>query len=214
MADAHNDRQTPERYEDTTNPRNPPNSVANSSVRKTALRSYLGPLLVFFIVAGLALIYWANRSPVMSNDPAQAEVGTSGQDVVGERGNDTDTPGGFEPGGRPGSTSDEIERRGGGERPQGPMPGLSTTTPLTELGAALEGDAGTVVGRRIEVHDVNVVQASDGRNFWVQDGNAKVAVTAPAGGPTVTNGATVTVAGVLESDGQGGVRIRASRVTD
>ena len=205
MADANNDRQSPERYEDTTDPRNPPNSVANRDVRRTALRSYLGPLVVFFIVAGLALIYWANRSPVVNEDPA--EIGTSGQDVVGERGNDSDTPGGFQPDPRPDSTRDEIERRGGA----GTGTEVGGGTPLNELGSALEND-GRAVGQRIEVRDVDVIDAGDGRTFWVRDGNARIAVAAPAG-TNVTNGSTVDVSGVVESDGKGGVRIRASRVT-
>ena len=64
-------------------------------------------------VAGLALIYWANRSPVTTQNPA--EIGTTGDqhDVIGERGNVDNTPGGSDPAGRPDSTQDEIERRGG-----------------------------------------------------------------------------------------------------
>src|SRR4051794_19082992 len=108
MAEADN---TTKRYEDTTDPQNPPNSVANRDVRRSALRAYLGPLVALFVIAGVALIYWANRSPVMHSDPA--EVATTGQDVVGERGNSSDTPGGFDPQGHASSTSDEIERRGG-----------------------------------------------------------------------------------------------------
>jgi hypothetical protein len=56
MAEPFNDRQTPERYEETTDPNNPPNSVVNPNVRRTALRSYLGPLIVFFAVVGIGLI--------------------------------------------------------------------------------------------------------------------------------------------------------------
>lgn len=111
MADANRARQTPERYEETNNRRNPPNSVVNREVRRTALRTYLLPLVALLIVAGLALIYWANRSPVSPQSPA--EIGTSGQDVVGERGGTSGTPGGSDPAGRPGSTQDEMERRGG-----------------------------------------------------------------------------------------------------
>ena len=105
--------QTPQRYEDTRDPRNPPNSVVNREVRRTALRTYLLPIVALIIVAGLALIYWANRSPVTTQNPA--EIGTTGDqhDVIGERGNVDNTPGGSDPAGRPDSTQDEIERRGG-----------------------------------------------------------------------------------------------------
>lgn len=211
MAQPQDDRHMPERYEETHDPRNPPNAVINPEVRRTALRVYLGPIVVLFVVVGLGLIYWANRSPVVNDDPS--EVGTTGEqiDAVGERGGGT-SPGGFDPQGRPDSTRDELERRGAGERPQGPMPGLAGA-PLNELGAMLEDDPRTVVGRRIDVQDVNVVEARDASSFWIQDGNAKAAVLAPQGGPAVQDGARVNVSGTVESDGAGGVRIRASRVT-
>jgi hypothetical protein len=48
--------------------------------------------------------------------------------------------------------------------------------------------------------------------FWVEDGNAKVAVAAAEGGPAVTPGSRVDVSGVVEPDGQGGARIRATRI--
>jgi hypothetical protein len=200
MADAHNDRHTPERYEDTMDPRNPPNSVVNPRTQRAALRVYLLPLVAFFLVAGLGLIYWANRSPVTTDSPAEIGTTGEGQDVVGERGNREDTPGGFDPAARPGSTAEEIEFRGGG-------------APLNELGSALEDEPRTVIGRRIDVRDVTVAEVRDAGQFWVQDGNAKVAVSAPGSGPAVQAGHRVNLSGVVEGDGQGGVRIRASRVT-
>src|SRR5690606_37379434 len=109
-------------------------------------------------------------------------------------------------------TADELERRGVGEEPQGPMPGLTASAPLTELGAMLEDDPRTVLGRRIEVQDIDVVEVRDATMFWIQDGNAKTLVAAPEEGPAVRNGAVVSVSGIVEPDGQGGVRIRASRV--
>lgn len=117
MAEANaNRRQTPQRYEETEDHRNPPNSVINRDVRRGALRTYLLPIVALVIIAALALIYWANRSPVAQDNPA--EVGTTGrqQDVVGERGNAPSTPGGFDPAPRPGSTRDEMERRGASGR--------------------------------------------------------------------------------------------------
>jgi hypothetical protein len=209
MADEYNDRHTPERYEDTTNPRNPPQSVADPAVRRAAFWSYVGPLAALFIVIGIALIYWANRGPVDSEGPDQ--IGTTGeqQDTVGDSG----TSGGFDPQSRPDSTADELERRGADGSSQGPMPGLTAGMPLNELGSLFEGESRTVVGRRIDVQDVNVTDAGDGRTFWIQDGNARVAVLAPPDGPAVRSGSTVDVSGVVEPDGQGSVRIRATRVT-
>jgi hypothetical protein len=205
---------TPERYEDTRDPRNPPNSVANSHVRSTALRSYLGPLLAFFIIVGLALIYWANRGPAVGDVDERAEIGTTGdrQDTVGERGNRTDTPGGFNPDPQPGSTRDEVEFRGGNE-PATELPGLTSETTLTNLRAMADSDGKTLIGKRIDVDDVKVVRAEDATRFWVEDGSTRVAVVAPSGGPSVSVGSTVTVSGIVEPDGQGGTRIRATRVT-
>ena len=188
MAEPQDGRQTPERYEETLDPRNPPNSVANREVRRTALRVYLWPLVALFIVVGLALIYWANRGPVF-NDP-QEGVGTTGdrQDVVGERGNDDDTPGGINPDPRPDSTVDELKFRG-------------VDAPASR-GGAMDLTGVRVVGVR-----------DDGRTFWVQSGDDQVEVSAPDGAPQVKPGSTVSISGVRESDGQGGTRIRARRVT-
>jgi hypothetical protein len=174
--------QTPERYEETNHPRNPPNSVVNRDVRSAALRAYIGPLIALFVVVGLALIYWANRGPVYT-DPHDG-VGTTGHDVVGERGNDNDTPGGSDPAPRPDSTRDELQFRGG-------------------------DTAGTA-----DFNDVRVVGVrDDGRTFWVEHDGEQIEVAAPQGAPAVKAGATVSLSGVRESNGQGGTRIRASKVT-
>ena len=61
MAEPRNDWGRPERYEDTVDPRNPPNSVINPHVRTTAFWAYLGPILAMFIIIGIALIYWMTR---------------------------------------------------------------------------------------------------------------------------------------------------------
>jgi hypothetical protein len=212
MAEPRNDRQTPEQYEETTDPKNPPNSVLNASVRRMALRSYLGPLVVFFLVLGIGLIYWANRPPLVSGADDRGQIGTTGagDDVVGERGNRDDTPGGVDPAPRPDSTADELRRRGV-DQPANPSSGLRRETMLTGL-AMLEGEPKDLTGRRIDLPNVNVVDARGASQFWVQDGNAKVEVTAPRGGPAVQNGSKVNVSGVVEEDGRGGVRIRAERV--
>src|SRR5919106_528894 len=132
MAEPRNDRQTPEQYEETTDPKNPPNSVLNASVRRMALRSYLGPLVVFFLVLGIGLIYWANRPPLVSGADDRGQIGTTGagDDVVGERGNRDDTPGGVDPAPRPDSTADELRRRGV-DQPANPSSGLRRETMLT-----------------------------------------------------------------------------------
>jgi hypothetical protein len=215
MAEPLNDRQTPEHYEETTDPKNPPNSVLNPAVRRTALRSYLGPLVVFFLVIGVGLIYWANRAPLISGNPDGQQVGTSGaaderQDIVGERGNRDDTPGGDNPAPRPDDTADELRTRGV-DQPSAPLPGTNRSTMLTGL-AMLEGEPKELAGRRIEMRNVEVINARGSSQFWVQEGNSKVEVTAPRNGPAVKDGAKVNVSGVVEEDGRGGVRVRAERV--
>jgi hypothetical protein len=214
MAEPHNHRPTPERYE-TTDPRNPPNSVTSESVRRAAFRSYLGPLVVFFLIAGMALIYWANRGPVAPGPEDRLQIGTTGSpddrvDVVGERGNRDDTPGGNNPDPRHDSTASEVEYRSG--NPDQPaFPGVHPELDLTGL-ATLEGEPKNVVGRRIDVRNVSVADVQDSLHFWIQDGNHKTEVMAPRGGSAVRKGSRVNVSGVVEEDGRGGVRIRADRV--
>jgi len=215
MVEPPNDRHTPERYEETTDPKNPPNSVINPFVRRTALRSYLGPLVVFFLIAGMGLIYWANRPPLVSGDQDGQQIGTSGEsndriDAVGERGNRDDTPGGVDPGPRPDSTAEELRNRGVNQ-PSQPLPGLARDTMLTGL-PMLEGEPKQMVGRRIDLRNVEVVDARGSSQFWVQDGNHKAEVTAPRNGPAVKSGSKVNLSGLVEDDGRGGVRIRAERV--
>ena len=214
MAEPQNDRQRPERYEETTDPRNPPNSVINESVRRTALGSYLGPLVVFFLVVGMALIYWANRGPVVPDPEDREQIGTTGSpsdrdDVAGERSRD-DTPGGSNPDPRHGSTASEVEYRAGNPDPPA-FPGTRPEGDLTGL-AMLEGEPKNVVGRSIDVRNVSVADVQDSSHFWVQDGSHKVEVMAPRGGSAMKTGSRVNVNGVVEEDGRGGVRIRAERV--
>src|SRR5687767_12609952 len=141
MAEPQDGRQTPERYEETVDPRNPPNSVVNRDVRQTALVLYLGPLVALFIVLGLAFVYWANRGPVFND--AQDGVGTTGvgQDAVGERGNTDGTPGGLNPDPKQDSPQDELKFRG-------------------------VDDPGSP-GGQLDLADVLVVAVRDnGRTFW------------------------------------------------
>ena len=215
MAEPLNDRHTPERYEETTDPKNPPNSVINPAVRRTAVRSYLGPLVVFFLVVAIGLLYWANRGPLATDSQDEQQIGTSGDsadgaDVIGERGNRDDTPGGRNPAPRPDSTADELRTRGV-DQPSVELPGTNPSAMLTGL-TLLEGEPKDLAGRRIDLRNVEVFNARGASQFWVQEGNNKVEVTAPRNGPAVKDGAKVDVSGVVEEDGRGGVRIRAERV--
>lgn len=189
----------PYRDRDPNAPQNPPNSVVNPRVRRAAFWTYLGPLLILFLVVGVALVYWTGRTPEGDGDdePIPEARGTTG-----EQPQSRETPGGHNPDRRPDNAREEEKFRG-----------VATDDPITELGAALEPSPGEVAGRRITVRDVDVIDSHGALNFWVQDGNAKVAVVAPEGSPAVANGQSVDVSGIVEPDGHGSVRIRASRVT-
>ena len=94
---------TPERYEDTRNPKNPPNSVLRPQVRSAALYWYVGSVVMMFVLVGVALIFWMSAHPTPTADAAQQQmVGTSGyrQD------------GGHSPRPQPKSTRDELKYRG------------------------------------------------------------------------------------------------------
>lgn len=176
-------------------PENPPNSVVNREVRRTALRTYLGPIVIFFVLVGAVYVYWSGRPADRGPEPAAAgeeAAGTAGLTAARE-----DTPGGHDPQPQPESTREEIEGRGGDA--------------LTELGEVIENGGRGDIGRRVEVHDVEVERVESPTLVWVRDGNARVAVVMPAG-RTVGTGDQIDIAGVVERAGDS-ARIRASRVT-
>ena len=94
---------TPERYEDTRNPKNPPNSVLRSQVRSAALYWYLGSVVAMFVLVGVGLILWMTAHPTPKADAAEKQtVGTSGYRLDG----------GHNPHPQPKSTRDELKYRG------------------------------------------------------------------------------------------------------
>jgi len=82
---------------ETRDPKNPPNSALAPRARSAALRWFVGSLLVFFLLIGVALLFWnvANPRPPVA--------GTSGY---------FSTEGGHDPIRRPRSTRDELRFRG------------------------------------------------------------------------------------------------------
>lgn len=103
--------------EETEDPRNPPQAILNKDVRRGALASYLGPLVVLVVVLGLVLLYWVRREPGRDDDPntLNPTIGTTGE-KVNERQVDRQEQlqqGGGDPASRPDSTKDDIESRGG-----------------------------------------------------------------------------------------------------
>ena len=198
------------RYDETEEPQNPPNSVVQPGAGRMAVATYVGGIALFFVIAAAAFLFWsasgARTAPGGSAQTDPSAVGTSGERMARE-----DTPGGFDPAGRPDDTQDEIAFKGGGEPPQGPNPGLSTTAAITELDDLSGDSARTMTGRRVKLENVEVEKA-DGPAFWLRDGDTSVAVQAAGGSPTVKAGQRVNVEGTVEAAGKDTVRIRASRI--
>ena len=198
------------RYSETTDPRNPPNSVLRPVARRSAVWTYVGGIVAVFVVVGAMYAYWSitdrgGDNELDVSEPPAVGTGGSGEPARAE------TPGGFEPVPEHDSTRDEIEFRGGDGRSQGPMPGLTASEPLTELGAMLDGSPQSVAGRRIDLRDVDVERV-DGGSFVIRDGDARATVVAQGGEAEVRAGQRVNVSGTVEPDGSGGARIRATRV--
>jgi hypothetical protein len=189
MAEERHDDNVTRRYDETNHPQNPPNSVLNRDARRATVWSYFVPIVVLFVVIGVALVYWSNRPEHSQAESAQRpEVGTVGSDQ-----------GGFDPAPRPGDTDAEIDRRG------------DDLAPITSLGSLEDIDARTMNGRRVVLSDVTVDAAEDGR-FWVRSGDERYAVVAPDGTAAVRTGARVDVSGRVESTGVESWRILADRV--
>jgi hypothetical protein len=207
----HHDQPAP-RYEETDAPQNPPNSVLRPAARTGALTVYVGGIIALFVIVGAALLVRSGISHLGDTEierPDDALVGTSGRGTAEEPG-----LGGFNPTPTPGSTRDEIELRGELEPVPGPAANASATgEPLNELGSLFDGAPAAVVGRRIELRDVNVERPIENQMLWVRDGDARAEVIAPAGTGEVRVDQRVSVRGLVEPDGKGGVRIRATEVT-
>lgn len=195
MEEQRHDPGTPRRYEETTDPLNPPNSLMNRPVRRAVVWSYFVPIVVLFVVIGVALLYWSNRTspryPDNRGEGASA-VGTVGAGQLSKEG-------GFDPAPRPRSTGSEIESRG------------EDLAPITKIGGLVDADPRKIAGRRVDLDDVDV-ESAQGNMFWVRDGDEKVAVIAPADAPQPRADTRVSVSGVAEPDDSGHVRIRASRI--
>jgi len=92
------------RYEETRDPQDPPNSVLAPHGHSAALRWFVGSLVVFFLLIGVALVFWNAANPRPSvEEEREGVVGTSGY---------YSTEGGHDPIRRPRSTRDELKYRG------------------------------------------------------------------------------------------------------
>lgn len=180
------------RNTDPNAPQNPPRSLLNKEVRRSALWTYLTPLVLFFAGVAIILAYWGSSPPARNVEEPRG-VGTSGteREPAGE-----ETPGGHNPDRAASKPQRELEHRGG--------------RVITELGEMFEDNSRDTIGRRIEIRDVDVERVESETLFWIRDGNVRTAVAAP-NGAAVTAGQSVNVIGTVERSGDE-VRIRASRV--
>ena len=199
MAETQDNRDDPQ-YEETTAPQNPPNSMVNPTARTAWLGSSVGILAIVFLiaVAGFGWVLVQRELGKGGRTPHSETIGTSG--AVRD-----DRAGGFDPTPEPRSTRDELEFRGVGERPQGPMPGLNAD----DITAAREVK-NAPPGSRVRLTNVAVDRA-DGDTFWIRADDTTLTVVAPGGSPTVRAGQRVDVAGTIEASG-GTTRIRAARI--
>jgi hypothetical protein len=200
MAERRDDLEARTNYDETRDPDNPPNFQARRRVGYKMLGAYLGVIIALFVVAGIGLIYWSNRGPVVPEREGHDQaVGTSGET----------TPGGFDPSPKPSSTRDEIERRGGvSDQAQGPMPRLHDRTPIASIGDVLH-KPNDVVGRPVDLQNVEV-DSVQGASFWLRDGDSKLEVIAPSDAMP-QKGAHVHVIGTVEAAGARPL-VRASKV--
>jgi hypothetical protein len=109
---------TPE-YEETVAPENPPNAVLRPAARTAALVTFLGGIVLLFVLIGAVLFYWkvADRP---GDDGRPASIGTTGEPRSDE------APGGFDPTPDADNTRDELKHKGVDEPKQGPTPGLTS----------------------------------------------------------------------------------------
>ena len=178
------------RYEETTHPENPPNSVLKPKARTGWLLSSVGTLVAVLMIVGAAFTWVLVRHELGKDArtyPDPQTAGTSGEQQARE-----DTPGGFSPLPDYKDTRDELKFKGAED--------------LTDLGDLKDA----AVGTRVTLANVTV-DSTDGSTFWIRDGDATAAVNVPGGVPTVKAGQRVDVAGTIESAGAN-TRIRASRI--
>ena len=186
--------------EDPDNPKNPPNSLLRKDTRRTAVMSYVGPVVALFVIAGIALIYWANRpAGVDPNERDRDAVGTGGQ---------AQSPGGFDPQPSFKGTNDELEHRGVGDKPDSHTPDIDPAETLTSVGRVIGTEAS---GKQVTLEDVEVVSASEG-HVWVRDEDAQVQITAPQGVATLKPGMHVDIVGSTERGADNVITIRATEI--
>ena len=115
--------------DETTDPHNPPQAVVNSGARSAALVTFLGGIVLVFLLVAAVLVFWKlTDRPGTPGD--RNVVGTAGErndmtGTTGERPRNDRTPGGFDPAPGHDNTRGELEFRGVNEPATGPNPPLT-----------------------------------------------------------------------------------------
>lgn len=97
---------TPQEYEETVSPENPPQASGAPAAAVPAIFYFLAPIALLIGVLVLALFYWGNGDD-SQDDFVEPTTGIS----------DEATPGGGNPAPRPEGTRDETEFRGVDRQP-------------------------------------------------------------------------------------------------
>jgi hypothetical protein len=179
-----------------TAPENPPDSLLRPAARRAALLSYLGPVVILFVVVGIALVYWLNRGPVRTITPLD-------RSVIGTAGLKTD--GGGDPRPSFSGTANEIRNRAGDETSLGSRP--DDRAALTTVDTIRNSGTGA---RRVALSAVQV-DSVDGNTIWVREGESRVAIVLPQGTAAPRRGDRVDVSGMTDTQ-DGSIRVVADAV--
>jgi len=93
---------TPEQYEETVTPANPPQATAGAASLVAGMWYYLAPIVLIALVVLMAFFYWGDHDTTRD----EGVVPTTGI-------RDESTPGGGDPAPASDSTKEESEFRGG-----------------------------------------------------------------------------------------------------
>lgn len=100
---------------DPHDPHDPPEAVANRRIRRTALWTYLGPIVVLAVILGIAMLFWVRHEPGRApGERSLNPIGTTG--ATPKDANEAQYPqsGGGDPARRPANTADELKEKGAG----------------------------------------------------------------------------------------------------
>lgn len=91
-----------DRYKDTYDPKNPPNSLVRPRAHSTVLWAFIGSVVGFLVLVAVAWVFWTVAHPQPSVLIQRERAG----------GGTYFTEGGHDPNRRPSNTSDELKSRG------------------------------------------------------------------------------------------------------